>query len=94
MGRHQSRSGAGARPQRAESDGQDSERGRRGQKPLHVDFGNCVALAESPLVDGLIYVGTDDGLVQVTQDAGENWRKIPLFPCVPDMTYVSCLTAS
>lgn len=57
-------------------------------------FGNCVALDESPLVEGLIYVGTDDGLIQVTGDAGQNWRRIPLFPEVPDLTYVSCLTAS
>ena len=57
-------------------------------------FGNCVALDESPLVEGLIYVGTDDGLVQVTEDGGENWRKIAVFPQVPDMAYVSCVTAS
>lgn len=57
-------------------------------------YGNIVSLTESPLVEGLIYVGTDDGLVQVTEDGGENWRKIGLFPAVPDMTYVSCLVAS
>ena len=33
-------------------------------------YGNIVALAESPMKDGLIYVGTDDGLIQVTNDAG------------------------
>ena len=57
-------------------------------------YGNAVSLAESPVVENLIYVGTDDGLVQITEDAGANWRKIGLFPGVPDMTYVSCLTAS
>ncbi|MFQ5430180.1 MAG: WD40/YVTN/BNR-like repeat-containing protein [Phycisphaerae bacterium] len=57
-------------------------------------FGNAVALTESPLVEGLIYVGTDDGLVHVTEDGGANWRKISVFPSVPDMTYVSYLTAS
>ena len=57
-------------------------------------FGNCVALSESPLVEGLIYVGTDDGLVQVTEDGGGSWRTISAFPVVPDMVYVSCLTAS
>ncbi len=57
-------------------------------------YGNCVALSESPLVEGLIYVGTDDGLVQVTEDGGETWRKIEAFPHVPDMTYVSFLAAS
>ena len=57
-------------------------------------YGNAVALTESPLVEGLIYVGTDDGLVQVTEDGGQAWRRIALFPGVPDMTYVSGLTAS
>ena len=42
-----------------------------------------VALAESPKKEGLIYVGTDDGLIQVTEDGGKNWRKIEKFPGVP-----------
>jgi photosystem II stability/assembly factor-like uncharacterized protein len=57
-------------------------------------YGNIVALTESPLQEGLIYVGTDDGLVQVTEDGGKNWRKIEKVAGVPDMTYVSRLTAS
>jgi photosystem II stability/assembly factor-like uncharacterized protein len=57
-------------------------------------FGNIVALAESPKVDGLLYVGTDDGLVQVSADGGATWRREQTFPGVPDMTYVSRLTAS
>jgi photosystem II stability/assembly factor-like uncharacterized protein len=57
-------------------------------------FGNCSALAESPKKEGLIYVGTDDGLIQVTEDAGKTWRKIESFPGVPDMTYVSRIFAS
>lgn len=57
-------------------------------------FGNSSALAESPRKEGLIYVGTDDGLIQVTEDAGKNWRKIESFPGVPDMTYVSRIAAS
>ncbi len=57
-------------------------------------YGNIVSLDESPLVEGLVYVGTDDGLVQVTEDAGRNWRRIETFPGVPDKTYVSELLAS
>ena len=64
-------------------------------KHFHTSyFGNLVALTESPVVDGLIYVGTDDGLIQITEDGGENWRRIALFPGVPDMTYVSWLVSS
>ena len=57
-------------------------------------YGNIVSLTESPLAEGLIYVGTDDGLVQVTEDGGQNWRKIEKFPGVPSMAYVSRLEAS
>ena len=57
-------------------------------------YGNIVSLVESPTKEGLIYVGTDDGLIQVTEDGGVNWRKIEKFPDVPDMTYVSYLAAS
>jgi photosystem II stability/assembly factor-like uncharacterized protein len=57
-------------------------------------YGACVAMTESPLRDGLIYIGTDDGLIQVTEDGGKNWRKTELFPGIPDRTFVSKLVAS
>ncbi len=57
-------------------------------------YGNLVALSESPAKEGLIYVGTDDGLVQVTEDGGATWRKIDRFPGVPELSYVSRLEAS
>lgn len=58
------------------------------------NYGNIVALSESPKQEGLLYVGTDDGLVQVSEDGGKAWRKQDKFPGVPDLTYVSCLSAS
>jgi photosystem II stability/assembly factor-like uncharacterized protein len=57
-------------------------------------YGNIVSLTESPLVEGLIYVGTDDGLVQVTENGGADWRAVDSFPGVPADTYVSRLEAS
>ena len=57
-------------------------------------YGNIVSLDESPLVEGLLYVGTDDGLVQVTEDGGKTWRKQDTFPGVPASSYVSDLFAS
>ncbi|MFN6202041.1 MAG: WD40/YVTN/BNR-like repeat-containing protein, partial [Acidobacteriota bacterium] len=57
-------------------------------------YGNIVALAESPKKEGLIYVGTDDGLIQVTDDGGKNWRKVDQFPGVPERTFVARLLAS
>jgi len=57
-------------------------------------FGTIVSLAESPLVEGLLYAGTDDGLIQVSEDGGGSWRREERFPGVPDMAYVSDLEAS
>lgn len=57
-------------------------------------YGNIVALAESPVKEGLLVVGTDDGLIQITDDGGAHWQKIESFPGVPDRTYVSRVAAS
>lgn len=59
-------------------------------------YGNSVSFDESPLVEGLLYVGTDDGLIHVSEDGGENWRVVRSedLPGVPELTYVSCLYAS
>ena len=57
-------------------------------------WGNLSFISESPKVEGLIYVGTDDGLIQVTEDGGKNWWKIERFKGVPEMTYVSSVEAS
>ena len=43
---------------------------------------NVVSIDESPLLEGLIYAGTDDGLLQVTEDGGKTWRKVEDFPSV------------
>jgi hypothetical protein len=52
------------------------------------------ALDESPLLDGLIYVGTDDGLVQITEDGGATWRRVEKFPGVAEYSYVTDVVAS
>ncbi len=57
-------------------------------------YGTIVSLDESPVKEGLIYVGTDDGLIQVTEDNGKTWRKISSFPGIPENTYVSDVLAS
>lgn len=57
-------------------------------------WGTIVALDESPVKEDLLYVGTDDGLIQVTEDAGKTWRKAGTFPGVPEYSYVSDVKAS
>jgi photosystem II stability/assembly factor-like uncharacterized protein len=57
-------------------------------------WGTIVTLVESPVQENLIYAGTDDGLIQVTDDGGSTWRKISNFPGVPEYTYVSDIRPS
>ena len=57
-------------------------------------YGNISALAESPKQEGLIYAGTDDGLVQITEDGGKSWRKVEKPAGVPEDAYVQRIVAS
>lgn len=57
-------------------------------------YGNIVAFDQSPVNPNLLYAGTDDGLIQVSEDGGDNWRKIASFPGVPSLTYVNMVWAS
>ena len=57
-------------------------------------WGTILALVESTVKEGLIYVGTDDGLVQVTDNGGETWTKTSSFPGVPEYTPVSDILPS
>ena len=36
-----------------------------------TQLSTIVSIDESPLLEGLLYIGTDDGLVQVTEDGGK-----------------------
>ena len=57
-------------------------------------YGNIVALNESSLQKGLLYVGTDDGLIQISENDGKSWQKIEKFPFVPNKTYVNDIKSS
>ncbi len=52
-------------------------------------YGTITALHESPKVRGLLAVGTDDGLIHVSSDAGANWTKLDKLPGIPDLTFVN-----
>lgn len=57
-------------------------------------YGSIVSLAESPLLDGLLYTGSDDGVMHITKNGGTKWHKLHWPRGVPEMTYVSDLEAS
>ncbi|MBR9921918.1 MAG: glycosyl hydrolase [Bacteroidetes bacterium] len=58
------------------------------------EYGTIVAFAESPHDPDHLYVGTDDGLIQITTDGGANWTEVGSFPGVPEHTYVNHLLVS
>ncbi|NJM53548.1 MAG: hypothetical protein HC846_09270 [Blastocatellia bacterium] len=57
-------------------------------------YGNASAVSESPKKAGLIYIGTDDGLIQITENDGETWRKVDKIEGVPSDSYVTRVHAS
>jgi hypothetical protein len=57
-------------------------------------YGNITALSESPQKEGVLVVGTDDGLIQITRDGGKNWMRIERVAGVPERTLVHAVLAS
>ena len=51
-------------------------------------FGTIITIAESPVKEGLLFAGTDDGRLSISEDAGAHWRSIDRFPGVPDTSVV------
>ncbi len=57
-------------------------------------YGSVVALTESRLKEGLLYAGTDDGLIQYTLNGGQKWQQTDWPSKVPDYSLISDLEAS
>ena len=59
------------------------------------NYNTITSLAESPVQEGVLYAGTDDGLVQVSEDGGANWRAIEVGSIrgVPATAFVNDIKA-
>jgi photosystem II stability/assembly factor-like uncharacterized protein len=57
-----------------------------------IPYQTLMSISESPFEFGLIYVGTDDGHVWITRDAGENWDRIERG--IPEGKFTSRIVAS
>ncbi|MDP3313378.1 glycosyl hydrolase [Lutibacter sp.] len=57
-------------------------------------YGAIVALSESKIDENLIAVGTDDGLIHITENSGTSWRKIDNIIGAPQQSYVNSVYLS
>ncbi len=58
-------------------------------------YSNLFAINESPLEEGVIWVGSDDGLIHITRDNGANWENItPPANMSPKLNMINCIDPS
>lgn len=59
------------------------------------NYNTITALSESPIQEGLLYAGTDDGLIQVSENGGKTWKKIEVssLPAAPKRAFVNDIKA-
>lgn len=57
-------------------------------------YSNITTMAESASLSGLLYVGTDDGVIQVSEDAGETWREAARPAGLPDVAFINGIEPS
>ena len=56
-------------------------------------YATITALSESPADEALLYAGSDDGLIHVTDDGGGSWRLAAALPGVPERSFINDLEA-
>jgi photosystem II stability/assembly factor-like uncharacterized protein len=58
-------------------------------------YNTITSFGESQFDENLLYIGTDDGIIQITEDGGQNWRKVEVgsLPGVPDTAFVNDIRA-
>jgi photosystem II stability/assembly factor-like uncharacterized protein len=58
------------------------------------NYNTITSVSESPVREGVIYAGTDDGIIQVTTNGGESWKKIPVTKLgLPQRTFINDIKA-
>lgn len=58
-------------------------------------YNTITSLGVSPVEEGIVWAGTDDGILQVTTDGGQRWKKIMVseLPNVPERAFVNDIKA-
>ncbi len=59
------------------------------------NYNTITSIGESPLIEGLIYIGTDDGIIQITENGGENWTRVDIGDIrgIPSTAFVNDIFA-
>ena len=57
-------------------------------------YATLTSISESPLTEGLLYTGSDDGIIQISEDGGQNWRKGGNLPKIPARSFINDIEAS
>ncbi len=57
-------------------------------------YATLTGISESPMMEGLLYTGSDDGLIHVSEDDGQNWKKAGSLPKVPERSFINDIEAS
>ncbi|MEM9934459.1 MAG: glycosyl hydrolase [Bacteroidota bacterium] len=57
-------------------------------------YATLTSIAESPQEEGLLYTGSDDGLIHVSEDGGKSWRKSAALPGVPERAFINDIEPS
>ena len=57
-------------------------------------YSTITSITESPLTEGVLYAGSDDGLIHVTTDAGASWQRAHPLPGLPELVFINDLEAS
>ena len=59
------------------------------------NYNTITSISESQQMEGLIYAGTDDGIIQVTENGGQTWRKVEVgsIDGLPETAFVNDIRA-
>jgi photosystem II stability/assembly factor-like uncharacterized protein len=57
-------------------------------------YATLTSISESKLSKGLLYTGSDDGLIHISEDDGQNWRQSMSLPKVPAQAFINDVEAS
>jgi len=57
-------------------------------------YATLTSIAESPVQEGVLYTGSDDGLIHMSSDGGGSWTKSAALPKVPARSFINDIEAS